>query len=71
MPSGRDVVEPHPAKPSTLDNDTIAKMRAPLDQEELNRLGSEIEQDSDEDGHEANIPGAFPGSEAGPSSTYY
>ena len=70
MPSGRDVVQLQPARLPSLGPEIVAQLRAPLDQEELSRLKSEIAGDSDnEDG--AEIPGSFPDADQGQSSSYY
>lgn len=71
MPSGRDVVEAHNVKLPMLGADTVAKMRAPLDQDEINKLESEIARDSDDEANNTNIPGAFPESTGVQSSSYY
>ena len=60
MPSGRDIYTSKPFIPPGLDDDTLARMRAPPDIEEM---GDDNESSSD-DGEKAQggLPGAFPGS---------
>jgi hypothetical protein len=69
MPTGRDVVKPIPLNLPTLETEVIASMRAPLDQEELEKLKSEIDGESDDETPGA-IPGNFPGSSTH-NSNYY
>ena len=71
MPLGRDI---HLAKPfivPSLDDDTLARMRAPPD---INEMGDDSESSSDE-GQKAlgGFPGAFPlsSSAASTDDSYY
>lgn len=72
MPLGRDVHSSKPFVPSCLDDDTLARMRAPPDVDEL---GDDSGESSDDEGEKAqgDLPGAFPGSSSTTSNgeSYY
>ena len=75
MPSGRDIHSPKVYIPPNLDEDTLARMRAPP---ENIIIGSAMENDSSNDSGEeekrqSNVPGAFPGSSVAKANdnTYY
>ena len=59
-------------EPPKLDAETLAKMRAPMDEQELETLNSQIEADSDDETGGANaVPGAFPPSRTESDAAYY
>ena len=71
MPSGRDIHSPKPLVPSSLDDDTLTRMRAPPD---VDQVGDNNECSSDEgEAAEDGLPGAFPGSSSTASNgnSYY
>ena len=75
MPSGRGIATKDFEVP-ILDEETLARMRAPLSREDLGRYEEERDSsDGDEDNSErftsAGAPGAFPGGGGGGSSDYY
>ena len=60
MPLGRDIYTSKPFLPPSLDEDALARMRAPPDIEEM---GDDHESSSDEgENAQGGLPGAFPGS---------
>ena len=66
MPSGREVHQTKAYVPPTLDEETLASLRAPPERSlEGNMLGGD-DSSSDEEGvkGESGLPGAFPGSSA-------
>ena len=69
MPSGRDVIQLQTINLPTLDQETIAQLRAPLDEAELARVRREISEDSDTE-EQTEIPGSFLDSQE-QSSSYY
>jgi len=67
MPSGRDIHSTKPYIPPNLDEETLARMRAPPDSENVGRSAlDDSSSDSDDDGAkrkmQGDLPGAFPGS---------
>ena len=66
---GRDVIQTQAIHLPLLDPDTIARLRAPLDPEDLARLKREVAVDSDDE-EQTEVPGAFPDSQ-GQSSSYF
>lgn len=76
MPSGRDIHSTKPYRPPSLDEDTLARMRAPPDPTHLGRSTlDDSSSDSDDGGsskknHGSALPGAFPASGL-QSDTYY
>ena len=70
MPSGRDIYTSRPWSCPALDAQALASMRAPPDSEQLARLKSEVEAESDNEDGAADLPGAFPGS-AADDTRYY
>ncbi|KAJ5091126.1 hypothetical protein NUU61_005996 [Penicillium alfredii] len=74
LPSGRDIhVPPAPYKPPSLDEDQLASMRAPPDENDDMRFGSDPD-DSDEDAAPSDAPGppgGFPDRSQTASSVYY
>ena len=72
MPSGRDIYTPKPYGAPTLEVDILARMRAPLDKEELAKQERESDEDSDtNDGGRGDVPGAFPATSMTNDSPYY
>jgi len=73
IPSGRDIHQPPaPYKPPSLEEDQLARMRAPPDENQLH-FGSDPD-DSDEDALPAEgrgPPGGFPDRIETASSAYY
>jgi hypothetical protein len=74
MPSGREYHSPKPYEPPSLQEDVLARMRAPPEPSDLKVYGDEV--DSADESDEQNLaepPGAFPGSKADyvSNSTYY
>ena len=71
MPLGRDVHSAMPFVPPSLDEDTLARMRAPPNVEET----SDDYENSSDEGEKAQggLPGAFPVSSSAPSNenSYY
>lgn len=73
MPLGRDIHSAKSFVPPSLDDDTLTRMRAPPDVDEMS------DDDDDESGSDegekaqAGLPGAFPGSSSTPSNdnSYY
>ena len=69
MPSGRDIYSSKPFVPPSLDDDTLARMRAPPDVDEM--VDNESSSDEGEKA-QGGLPGAFPGSSSTASNdTYY
>ena len=66
MPSGREVHQIKPYMPPTLDEDTLASLRAPPDRSlEGSMLGDDDSSNDEEEVKcESSLPGAFPGSSA-------
>lgn len=74
MPSGREYHTPKVFKIPTLDEDEVAKMRAPLDLNELSLEGGEDDSDEGETPGTGEPVGAFPGTKSnypGSSGTGY
>lgn len=73
MPSGRDMYTAKPFIPPALDEDTLARMRAPPDREGITGDGDDRSSDEGERPRQSGLPGAFPGSSATPSNdhSYY
>ena len=72
MPFGRDFHTLKAFDPPKLDTETLAKMRAPMDEQELETLKSQIEADSDDENGGANaVAGAFSPSRTESSAAYY
>ena len=73
MPTGRDVHTTKPFKLPTLDEDTLARMRAPPDHGSLEKLSGNDNSSDSENEHsgkrQSSLPGAFPGSSATGSSS--
>lgn len=73
MPLGRDIHSAKSFVPPSLDDDTLTRMRAPPDVDEMSD-GDDDESGSDEgEKAQAGLPGAFPGSSSTPSNdnSYY
>lgn len=68
MPSGRDIHSAKPFVPLSLDDETLARMRAPPDVDEM--VGNESSSDEDEKA-QGGLPGAFPGSSSTASNNSY
>lgn len=65
MPSGREVYQIKPYVPPTLDEDTLASLRALPDSSlEGNMLGDDDNSSDEEVKGGSRLPGAFPGSSA-------
>ena len=66
MPSGREIHTVPTYKPPALDDNVLAKMRAPVDSEDRAFRGFEEDSGEDDvtrdDASEKELPGAFPGS---------
>ncbi|CAG8112392.1 unnamed protein product [Penicillium nalgiovense] len=73
LPSGRDIHSPPaPYQPPSLDEDQLARMRAPPDERDEIQFGSD--DDSEDDAGQPDsrgTPGAFPDRSAAASSVYY
>ena len=69
MPSGRDVIQLQTINLPLLDQETIAQLRAPLDQAEAAQLRREINEDSDTE-EQTEVPGSFPDSQEQGSSYF-
>ena len=70
MPSGRDIHSTKPFVPPSLDDDTLARMRAPPNVDET--IDNESSSDEGEKA-QGGLPGAFPGSSstAANAESYY
>ena len=71
MPSGRDIHSTKLFTPPSLEEDTLTRMRAPPDADEI---GADDDSGSDEaDTAQGDVPGAFPGSlsTASNDNSYY
>ena len=66
MPTGREVHQIKPYMPPTLDEDTLASLRAPPDRLLEGKTMGDDDSSSEEEGvkGESSLPGAFPGSSA-------
>ena len=66
MPLGREVHQTKPYTPPTLDEDTLASLRAPPDRSLEGNMMGDGDSSSEEEGAkgESSLPGAFPGSSA-------
>ena len=76
MPTGREIYSPKPYVIPCLDESVLARMRAPLDEEETARWAGSDPSSSDNDEHNTSKGpvGAFPGTKAdyaGNSTSYY
>jgi len=78
MPSGREYHLPQPYSPPTLDAESLARMRAPLDPEDRAFRGDEDDSGGEEEfgGRVGDPVGAFPGTggdyaRSGTSNSYY
>ena len=71
MPSGRDIYTPKKYAEPSLDSETLAKMRAPIDRDELEKQRRAGDDDSDTNEDKDELPGAFPGGASASDSTYY
>jgi len=73
MPSGRDMYPTKPFVPPTLDEDTLASMRAPPDREGTIGDGDESSSDEDKRPQQSVLPGGFPESSVAASTdnSYY
>ena len=70
MPSGREIHTPLVYSPPSLEAETLAKMRAPVDRE-AERAQAEEGDDSSDDEGQSGLPGAFPGSSSTGATSYY
>lgn len=66
MPSGREVHQTKPYMPPTLDEDTLASLRAPPERSLEGTMMSGDDSSSEEEGvkGESSLPGALPGPSA-------
>ena len=73
MPFGRDFHTVKPYETPTLNAEVLMKMRAPVDEKELQSLSTEVEGNSDDDelAGMATAPGTFLENRAESSSTYF
>ena len=73
MPSGRDIHSPQAFVKPTLDEETLARMRAPPDR--LALKDSQDEESGDDEGNTKEntsaIPGTFPGGSTQGTDPYY
>ena len=70
MPSGREIYTPKIYVLPCLDEDTVVRMRAPLDSTAGTYIGGDDSSDEEESEVKSDIPGTFP--DLGPSeSTYF
>ena len=71
MPSGREIHSPKPYTTPSLEADTVARLRAPLDHNEEHRsIESDNSTDEDE-GSGSALPGSFPRMTVSDDGTYY
>ena len=71
MPFGRDFHTLKAYSVPKLDSDTLTRMRAPPDEEELETLRSQMQGDSDDENVGGDVPGAFPEPRIEGNSAYY
>lgn len=73
MPSGRDMYTTQPFVPPVLDEDTLARMRAPPDREWMAGDHDDSSSDEGDKTQQSKLPGSFPGLSATPSNSesYY
>ncbi|KAK4693716.1 hypothetical protein P7C71_g3734, partial [Lecanoromycetidae sp. Uapishka_2] len=73
IPSGRNIYTTKPFISPTLDEDTLARMRAPPDREGMANDGGDSSSDDGDKTQQNSLPGAFPGSSVAPSNedSYY
>lgn len=65
MPSGRNIYSEKAFAAPTLDEETLVRMRAPLERDAENGEGANVESSDEEGGTSTAAPGAFPGSSSG------
>ena len=71
MPSGREIHTPKQYIPPSLDEDTLARMRAPPDGANSANIGVDSDDSSNEDVEgRTDLPGAFPSTTASGSNYY-
>ena len=70
MPSGREIHTPQVYSPPSLDEETLAKMRAPFDNDAENAQ-AEDDKSSDDDERSSELPGSFPVSASATGASYY
>ena len=69
MPSGREIHTPQLYSPPSLDEDALAKMRAPVDRDAED--AQEEDDESSDDERPSELPGTFPASSSAGGVSYY
>ena len=74
MPSARDVHSIPPFEKPSLDEQTLAQMRAPPERSANEDVAQDIDSSDDEDGarpHSSALPGEFPSGSSQSTEPYY